>query len=242
MIFYKASTLEAQTLLIRYQKELGLALHTVIRDRHRIRNQRIMKALPPKTKSQGTKRVRWDLRWAANPLDPNKFSNKRFGELIRKNNLPALNAIIKTNRDGWKADRVEAFEPVRQHKRRRDRRGRIRSNKKLRVTGITAWRRYLRERVKAVGTLKSGYALGIIRTGGRVAKWILVNAGKTGTFTNRLYHPKNPRLITLNKVDYATDYGHTVRWATQVDTIAMEKDIRRKLAILSAKTGLDRRA
>lgn len=238
LVHVVASDDEAQIQLMRYEKELGFKLSDVIEDRHRIRMGRRMKLLYPKTQAQGRLAVKRDINRAANPLDPNKFTDDRLKKLIRKEDTVALSAIAAKNPKMFGASEVVRFVPS-IHERARRSRGRVPRNfKGKRVTGITRQRRHIRNHQKKVGLVKSGYALGIMRLGGKVPGWLARKATSTGRFSNKSMDKRYPRIESTNMVSYASTYEKTVRFADAADTRAMKSHIRRLLRIAAKNNGL----
>jgi hypothetical protein len=171
---------EFKSNLRRYSVIAGKAIKEAIKEEARIIAQRLTAITPPKTSGQGKKRIESDIRrvyldssWFLETFSfKNKKIDERIKEAVRDKNQ---NDIEQTFQKSEKLRRihVESFDA--------DNHKRLRKNGRI-GKGIAPYsfplneqnkvKAYIKQKQKAVGTAKSGWASCVKALGGTVAGWL----------------------------------------------------------------------
>lgn len=179
----------------------------------------VTRITPPRTKSQGQKRVGLDIGKAVKVVRPSQWRDKRVLKAIRRKNASEFlelvghmsrNGAFKVGLAGLKFLRHEAATPEaikRAHQSQRDRRGRVRRGftSKFFTFNVTAYNAYVKAIKQHVGFAKGGWSGGWLALGGKPPAWIAAHKAM-GTFHDGRKKPGlNMFFEFVNRAPWATD-------------------------------------
>jgi hypothetical protein len=166
---------EALAEFIRYH---GATLPKALRSEGRQLALRLVKFTPPKTLSQGRKAVARDIQRAVQPLKPAQFDSKRIRQLIRKKDREALEAVFGNFPNTSSLHGVKVIDPnfPEDHRKARDRRGRVRKFQRVVTPDAAKVRDYIKTVQERVGRGRAGWAVALLALGGNTQGWIVRHA------------------------------------------------------------------
>lgn len=136
----------------------------------RLLAERCQAMTPPRSLSQGRKRVEKDVSKAFQPLRPQDFDSPSIQRIVRKDDREAWRAVAKNFRNkSLRNTEAITFDPA-HHKRQRQSRGRVFNSGGIVTLGPQAARvrQYIRLKQSLVGWARAGWSIGILGLGGRV--------------------------------------------------------------------------
>ena len=150
-----------------------------------------------KDKKQGERSTTADLYKAMRPIGAhNKWRDKRIGKLIKKKDIPALEAIFKHITGPLSGYQVREFDKA-LHKDKRNKRGRIAKNQRVISVPNSEHKKYLKTLLTRVGRAKAASAELAVKLGvkKKPPKWISRHFGKVDNMLNdRSRDKKKPQV------------------------------------------------
>lgn len=179
----------------------------------RLLAERCQAMTPPRSYSQGRKRVATDIRKAFQPLKASMFSSPQIQKIVRRDNRPAWDEAAKhfTSRN-LKNTRASSFDK-KHHERQRASRGRVFGSGGIVTLGseATAVARYIREVQRRVGWAKGGWNMGILSLGGRVKdSWVSRHSVLRGIIKDGRSLP-DPFIYVANNTGWGKDRNQSVK-------------------------------
>lgn len=204
--------------------------------RARMLFQRTYKLMPSRSKSIGNKTVERDMLRTAKPITAANFDDTRIRRLITTGDVAALQSIADhSNSKSLKGFQIVNFTPE-THKRARNRRGVVRSDKKQLTPDKKAWNLELRTAKKAVGSVKSALAVAVQKLGGKVPpRWL--DRPRMLQMKNRSNHKTKPNITARNNAHYSSRFEDLVVYAAKIETRVMMKDLKKRLELVKKKSG-----
>lgn len=159
-----------------FARETKRRLRDVLRDEFRLGMQTLARFTPPRSYKQGRARTSADIAKIYRSFNVDTFRDYRLKKLVESGNLSGWTAAMKHVRNpDFRGAEAVRFDPS-EHKRARDRRGRIRKRGRNRwAIGADAdrLRAYRKKKDQNVGLARSGWSRALLAVGGKnPPKWI----------------------------------------------------------------------
>lgn len=196
---------------------------------------------PQKGKKQGEAAVSRDIQRTIYPLVESSFDNKAIRSLIRRKDYAGLTKLLKNFSSASPAYNTQALplDPS-VHQRGRNRRGVVtQHHPSMSTPDVADVRSYIRDRYRAVGQARGGFAAGVEKMGGSTAQWISRHK-HMGTCVDNSNHVLFPHVIVTNKSRWSSsgDEDRIVANAVNSRTSIIRNKIEDALQKASKKTGL----
>lgn len=219
------------------QARLGQDQAPFLRQQFRLLLVQLIRFTPPRSLSQGRKRVAIDLAKVVSPFDAARLRNQRLRAIVRGGDTEAFNAFAAAAR--MRARAVDPSQIPALHARARDSRGRVRRGQRpvfvLGRRATAAYRSYVRRKQNNVGIARAGWAPALEAGGGNVPGWVARHGRRFGTVEDHSARPRQPEMIARNRAPWASrrDEGPRIL-ANALD--ARRRDMERNLKILLQKS------
>lgn len=197
-------TTQFRQALVRLIHETGRSAAEVLGDEGRLTGQLLMRITPPKTQKQGRERIAKDMgrsyslflgvKTTAEIRDPSIRQAAETGDYAALRNIADDIPIASL----YTPERFSA--PT--HDASRNRQGRVQRPQRRSTADYAARKADLAKRQRDVGIAKSGWAVAVLRLGGRAAGWITRHGSRFGRLIDRRDAP-NPSITLENTSPWA---------------------------------------
>jgi hypothetical protein len=173
-----------------------VSMSNVVRVEAKSLLETVVKFTPPNTYAQGRRAVARDITRAVDV--PAKFTNERLNELVRGREYAAFRTMMENSKE-LKKYKLTLFRKS-LHTSQRDRRGHVRSYKRVLTLDVEQQQQRIKTVQSRVGTAKKSWKQGLEVVGGKLPAWAEKATGSSGnaTLKNQLNHPTNPEIEVTN--------------------------------------------
>jgi hypothetical protein len=205
----------------------GLDSGEIIRSQAALFVKKVVQFTPPKTLAQGRKAIARDIDNAVTVFDPAKARSDRMRQVIEAQDYEAMKSILDASNKG-KAWRVEKFTPT-LHTSQRDRRGRVKSSKRVVSPDLRQVKQYIAEVQKRSGYARSGWVPAMQALGMPVPAWMQRHSSQRAGGVVDETRTANPSITMTHSASKIPNYGRVVDSALKSRTASLNTLIKRVL-------------